>query len=85
MSNTTISTNQSTVSGRMLTNESVYRSVRAALESVIARGDSETTVKSLRECLEREGWSRMNSLEDHWLYKQQSAYLFHFITPTGGI
>ena len=85
MSKTMISTNQSTVSGRLWTNESVYRSVRAALESVIARGEPGATVKSLRECLEREGWSRVSSLEDHWLYKQQSAYLFHFITPRGGI
>ena len=61
----------------------VYRSVRAALESVVTRGDQETTVRTLRDCLERDGWRRVNSLQDHWLYKQQSAYVLHFITPTG--
>ena len=62
----------------------VYRSVRAALETVLTRGDQEDQGDALRSALEREGWSRVSTLE-HWLYKQQAAYVFHFITPTGEI
>ena len=60
----------------------VYRSVRAALETVLTRGDQGDQGDTLRAALEREGWIRLDTLED-WLYKQQSAYVFHFITPTG--
>ena len=41
----------------------VYRSVRAALETVLTRGHQGDQGDTLRAALEREGWSRVSTLE----------------------
>ena len=62
----------------------VYKSVRAALQETVVKGERERA-ETLRRCLEREeGWAWLDLPgETGWLYRHQAGYSLHFIAPTG--